>query len=107
MKGLERGRALKKYELNIVYSYNINSQKYISNRYYLESNIIYASDDYEIKSIADRYEPEKENICYINPDNPGKAVLEKGIQPAEFFALCVMSVFLLLPLLLCAFDYFK
>lgn len=76
------------YAIDILYSYEFNGRKYESNRYDFMGG---SSSGYSGKrAIVKRYPPGKTAICYVNPNDPGEAVLEPGFTPTLLFGLIPM-----------------
>jgi len=81
------------YSFTVRYSYEYDSQKYSSTVY---KRGYKGSDRYhKARSLAEKYPPGKETVCYVNPGEPSRAVLKRGsllFGLAAFFPL--ISVFI-------------
>jgi len=73
------------YGINILYSYNYNGKEYKSNRYNFIGG---SSSGYNSKArIAQKYSPYSKHICYVNPKEPQKSVLNRSIFPSILLGL--------------------
>ena len=72
------------YEVDILYRYEFNGRTYRSNRYWFASS----SSNYDVRDdIVDRHEPGTETTCYVNPDNPSQAVIDRRWKSEMWFGL--------------------
>ena len=66
------------YRMLVTYQYEFAGHHYSSNRYSFSRSS--ASFGYRGKKrIADRLAPGTTTFCYVNPGNPGDAVIERGL----------------------------
>ena len=66
------------YRLLVTYQYDFAGHHYSSSRYSFSPSS--ASAGYRGKKrIAERLAPGSATFCYVNPDNPGEAVIERGV----------------------------
>lgn len=70
------------YSVDILYRYEFNGRTHRSNRYDFMSG---SSSGYDGKAdVVRQYPPGKQAICYVNPADPTKAVLERGFTPMMY-----------------------
>jgi len=80
-----RGSKSTTYSVDILYSYEFNGREFRSNRYGFMTG---SSSGYKGKSeIAARYRPGSQSVCYVNPRDPGEAVLERGFTAGLWLGL--------------------
>jgi hypothetical protein len=80
------------YKADILYEYQAESLVLRSNRYDFAN---FSSSGYEAKrEIVDRYQPGSRSVCYVDPDDPTWAVLNRDFRPAYLVGLFPL-VFLL------------
>ncbi len=73
------------YKVAILYAYQVDGRTFQSDRY---SFFTIGSSGYSgKKEIVDQYRPWSGAICYVNPENPEEAVLERGITSALWWGL--------------------
>ena len=73
------------YSANILYAYRIQNHEFTSNQYDFMGG---SSSGYDGKAaIVQRYPPGRKAICYVNPQDPTDAVLERGFVPSMWFGL--------------------
>ncbi len=76
------------YSVNTFYTYEINGREFKSNTYDFAGG---SSSGYEGKqAVVARYPRGKETVCYVNPDDPTDAVLERGFVPIMWFGLLAL-----------------
>lgn len=79
------------YNVDILYSYNVDGREYRSNRYDFMSG---SSSGYSSKAIiVAQYRPGTTTKCYVNPSEPTDAVLDRSFQPVMLAGL-IPTVFL-------------
>jgi hypothetical protein len=79
------------YSIDILYAYTVSGREYRSNQYDFVGGS--SNDRTEEEGIVGRYQPGMKDICYINPQDPTDAVLQRqfttsmlvGLIPAVFF----------------------
>jgi hypothetical protein len=73
------------YRIDILYAYTFKGKRYKSNRYdFMKAS----SSGYDRKKeIVKRNPPGTLTACYVNPDNPGDAVLDRSLNPELRFGL--------------------
>src|SRR5581483_3417392 len=80
-----RGDKGNTYSVNILYSYVFDDREYKANRYDFIGG---SSSGYDGKqAIVNRYWPGSKAICYVNPNDPTAAVLERGFTPTMWIGL--------------------
>jgi heme/copper-type cytochrome/quinol oxidase subunit 2 len=73
------------YSVDILYTYTVNGREYKSNRYHFLSG---SSSGYQGKAeIVNRHPPGTRTVCYVNPNDPTNAVLERGFTNDLWFGL--------------------
>jgi len=73
------------YSVDIFYAYTFNGREYKSNRY---SFMLGSSSGYERKkAVVNAHPPGKKAVCYVNPDDPAEAVIERGYTDDVWFCL--------------------
>jgi len=88
-----RGNKGQTYSVNIFYSYVFNDHLYKANRYDFMGG---SSSGYGSKqAIIARYPSGSTSVCYVNPLDPDRAVLERGFTPMMWIGL-IPLVFCLL-----------
>jgi hypothetical protein len=76
------------YSPAISYEYAVNDQKYTSNRYDFTTG---SSSGYEPKKrVVDSYPVGSESVCYVDPVDPAKAVLNRSFTSSLFWGLLAM-----------------
>jgi hypothetical protein len=64
------------YSVAISYRYEVGGRTYTSDRYKFMTG---SSSGYEGKAaVVEKHPPGRVTVCYVNPDDPGDAVLERG-----------------------------
>jgi hypothetical protein len=73
------------YSVNIFYSYELIGHEYKANRYDFMGG---SSSGYGSKrQIVDQHPPGSRSICFVNPNDPTEAVLERGFIPTMWLGL--------------------
>jgi hypothetical protein len=73
------------YSVDILYSYNVDGREYRSNRYDFTDG---SSSGYSSKAnIVAQYRPGTTARCYVNPNDPTAAVLERNFTPVMLVGL--------------------
>lgn len=73
------------YTFTVTYEYEFNTARYTSTTYKRSYS---GSDEYhKADSIAKRYPQGKDASCYVNPNEPSKAVIKRGSLLVGFFIL--------------------
>lgn len=98
--------------VSINYSYNFNNTKYSSPYYYAGSfpfndnpSVSEYSKGDNLYEIVNNYPIDSEAICYVNPKNPGEAVLKRGCN-WDNSNTNMYSVFTLITVILIIFGLF-
>jgi len=74
------------YRIDILYFYEVNGQRYGSNRYSFSQ--IGSSSGYDGKrAAADQYPVASQAKCFVNPGNPSQAVLKRGLTLSNLWGL--------------------
>lgn len=81
------------YELELAFRYEFDGKEYVSQRYDF-TNI---GDGYSQwrEDVADRYQPGTQTVCYVNPDDPAEAVIERSSQVHVLTALVPVAAILM------------
>ncbi len=87
------------YSIDILYKYQFNNTTHRSNRY--NFSIGSSSGTSRKNAIINSYRKEKNPVCYVNPDTPSEAVLNRqvtwglliGLLPLAFLAVGVIGIF--------------
>ena len=80
------------YQLFVTYQYVFCGRHYVSRRYSFSPS---ATAGYRGKKrLADRLAPGTTAICYVNPDNPGDAVIDRGLTWDMVFVAVLAIIFL-------------
>jgi hypothetical protein len=80
------------YSINMVYSYTVDGVEYKSSRY---SFMTGSSSGYSGKrAVVEANPPGHKTVCYVDPENPIEAVLERGFVADMWFGL-IPAVFIL------------
>ncbi|MEZ5943358.1 MAG: DUF3592 domain-containing protein [Planctomycetaceae bacterium] len=77
--GVHRGDDNDSYSIDVVYSYEVNGQKFTAERYSffdMNSN----SRDWR-KKVVNELQPGTETVCFVDPDDPQEAVIHRGWTP--------------------------
>ena len=75
------------YRVNVTYRYDLDGRSYKGTRYQFLGG---SSSGRAAETGGDRrawYPPGKKTTCYVNPRDPGDAVIERGFTPDMWFAL--------------------
>ena len=89
------------YSAEIAYSYRVDGREYVSESYSTEEG--QSSSGYDGKqALVDRYPPGTKTICYVNPQDPNNAVINRGypesllwgLVPLGFMAMTLRSLVL-------------
>jgi hypothetical protein len=73
------------YSVNILYSYEYNEREFKANRYdFMGGSSSGSRHKYDIVA---RYATGSRTLCYVNPNDPTEAVLERGFTPTMWFGL--------------------
>lgn len=84
--------------IDIFYQYEVDGKEYESNNYSMAGN---TTTEVKAQHIITQYPAGSQTICYTNPENPTKAVLDHGNQNIftwlrlPFWIMLVVSLFLL------------
>jgi hypothetical protein len=79
--------------INILYSYEFKGRVFKSNAYDLMGGSSSGYDEKE--AVVGRHPPDSKTVCYVNPDEPTEAVLERGFSPVMFWGV-IPLIFLLI-----------
>lgn len=80
-----RGDKTDTYSVDILYAYEVGGKGYKSNRYKFMGGS--SSGQSSKREIVDRYPPGLETVCFVNPDDPYDAVLNRGFTRDIWFGL--------------------
>ena len=84
----------KSYRADISFSYHISSKIYQSSEVSIGSSSMYTSDSSDAYEVKNRYPVGKAVSVYYSPANPGKAVLEPGVNSSILIFLIANLIFL-------------
>lgn len=89
---VEKEKENKEYDVEILYRYKCEGQIYRS----VSVNILNSSpsDKESVLALAKKYSVGKKIKCYVNPDEPEFAVLEKDVFMANLMGLVIVLVFI-------------
>ena len=81
---------------DIAFEYNVNGEKYISDRLYYGVKIMSSFNWIKSRKLVEKYPVNKEVKVYFNPNKPSESVVEPGIHVdlgvififAIFFVIC-------------------
>ncbi len=73
------------YSIDISYQYEFNGKTFTSDRYNFMGGS--SSGRSGKQAVVDKYRKAKNPVCFVNPDNPGQAVLVRGFQLTMLFGL--------------------
>ncbi len=81
------------FSVYILYQYEFNGQTYKCDRYAFvtDSSGIYQSEDRIVK----QYRAAANPVCYVNPDDPSDAVLQRGFHPKLLRVLFLLALLLI------------
>ena len=80
-----RGSKSTTYSVDVLYSYEVNGREFRSNRYGFMGG---SSSGYQGKAeIAARFPAGAKAVCYVNPNDPAEAVLERGFTAGMWIGL--------------------
>lgn len=92
-RGSKGGRT---YSIDIIYSYEVNGRTYNSEDYYF---LNFSSSGYSSKkAVVRKYPTGKTAVCYVNPNDPEEAVLNRGFEWVLLIGL-IPLVFVLIGLI--------
>jgi len=81
------------YSIDVTYRYSVDGREYTSDAYDL---IPVSSSGYGgKKEVVDRYPPGTRTICYVDPADPSRAILQRGFS-AKLLLLLIPPVFVLI-----------
>lgn len=73
------------YSIDIEYAYAVDGREYLSDRYSFDETS--SSGRAGKQRVVDEHPVGSEHICYVDPDNPDEAVLNRGFVPTLWFGL--------------------
>ena len=79
-----RGNKGTSYAVDILYSYQVAGREFRSNRKFLGGS---SSGRRGKANTVQRYRPGTKAMCFVNPQDPFEAVLDRGFTPAMWFGL--------------------
>jgi hypothetical protein len=80
-------------DVRIAYDYDFDGREYESDRY--DFNESGTRTERRMKAVRDRYPAGKQVTCYVNPNNPTQAAINRGFNPSillGFIALIVVNI---------------
>lgn len=73
------------YKVDITFAYRAEGGERRSNRYdFMDA---YTSGYDGKKAVVDRHPPGSRTVCYVDPEDPGRAVMSRGFSPKYLFGL--------------------
>ena len=82
-------RSTTTYQINLLYSYEYKGKMHTSNRVTLTSWAM-GFNTYSFSQEERIWKPGKTITCYVNPRQPGKAVLWRWMKPNAFFSFSLL-----------------
>jgi len=77
------------YRVEVEFSYQYDGRHYDSDNYQFDKSY---SSGYALKdAVVDRYPPGQRTTCYVNPENPGEAVIMRDFNPGLLLGLCPLA----------------
>jgi hypothetical protein len=73
------------YSIDIAYKYEAGGREYQSDRYHFASGS--SSGRSGKQAVVDRYPPGKKTVCYVDPDDPTEAVIQREFTADLWFGL--------------------
>jgi hypothetical protein len=73
------------YRIEVVYHYRCDGQTYTSKRYQFSTGS--SSGRQGKQAVVDQYPEGRETVCYVNPSNPGEAVIKRGLNVEMLYGL--------------------
>ncbi len=68
------------YTTDILYQYSYNKYEYTSDKYNFYFPSIAIGNKKTIEKIINQYKPHDNIICYVNPEKPAEAILNKNVN---------------------------
>jgi hypothetical protein len=73
------------YSIEVLFRYELKGHEYLSNRYHFLSG---STGGYQSKAeIVEKIPPGTRTVCYVDPETPHEAVLQRGFSGDFFFAV--------------------
>jgi hypothetical protein len=80
------------YSIDVLFRYELEGREYLSNRYHFLSG---STGGYESKAqVVEKIPPGTHTVCYVDPETPHEAVLQRGFS-GEFFFAVIPFIFIL------------
>lgn len=79
-----------RYKVEVNYSYEVNGQKYISDKYEITETTFNGKD---AGNFINLYRAGTKTICYVNPEKPEEAVINNGLTSGFYAYLKILIVF--------------
>jgi len=73
------------YSVEVSYRYKVNGQPFVSSRYKFMTGS--SSGHSGKQAVVDALPPGKQTVCYVDPNNPAEAVIERGFTSDLLFGL--------------------
>ncbi len=91
--GVHRGDDSTSYSVDVLYSYEFGGRLFRSSRY---GHLNMSSSGYSAKrDLVRKLGPGTEGTCYVDPDEPETAVMDRSLQPIMFLALLPLAFLLI------------
>jgi hypothetical protein len=79
------------YGVKVEFEYSVDGKEYSSDRYNFD-NVKWADSDWARRAVREN-PAGAERVCYYDPWNPSRAILERGLEGRELFMLMFMAPF--------------
>ena len=93
------------YKIKAAYTYRFGDIDYTSDSFDF-SGADYGSE-YAMKKFAERYQPGQTVDCFVNPENPGEAVVYRGFAQFSFAGILIAGGLFLCGLSAFAYEFIK
>jgi len=80
------------YSVELVYRYEFEGRSYTSDRYHFMSGS--SSGRAGKQAVVDRHPPGSATVCFVNPDDPTDAVIERGFSATMLFGFIPLVFFI-------------
>lgn len=91
-KNLNTKKVHPSYKIGIHYSYRYSDKSYSSDRYNFDRTA--ETDPAVVQKLVNAFPAGAQCVCYVNPQNPSEAVLNKEVHPAFLIVLGGVGILL-------------